>query len=169
MASGPATGLAEIRLPDLQPGSSIMPGKVNPVIPEAVFQAAAQVVGNDTAVAFAGAGGAFELHVAMPVMAQNLLESIALLAAAVRVLTDRCVAGIEADEERCRRYAESSPALATALNPHIGYEAAAAVVREAAAEGRTVREVVLERGLLRSDDLERVLDVEAMTRGGIVG
>ena len=169
MASGPTTGLAEIRLPDLQPGSSIMPGKVNPVIPEAVFQVAAQVIGNDAAVAFAGAGGAFELNVAMPVMARNLLESIDLLAAAAHVLADRCVVGIEADVERCRRYAESTPALVTALNPHIGYEAAAAAVRQAAAEGRTVRDVVLERGLMDPGDLDRALDVEAMTRGGIVG
>ncbi len=168
MASGPTAGLAEIRLPDLQPGSSIMPGKVNPVIPEAVFQVAAQVIGNDAAVAFAGTGGAFELNVAMPVMARNVLESIGLLAAGARVLVDRCVDGIEADVERCRRYAESSPALVTALNPHIGYEAAAAVVRQAASEGRTVRDVVLERGLMASDDLDRVLDVDAMTRGGIV-
>ncbi len=168
MASGPATGLAEIRLPDLQPGSSIMPGKVNPVIPEAVFQVAAQVIGNDAAVAFAGTGGAFELNVAMPVMARNLLESIALLAAAARVLADRCVIGIQADRQRCRRYAESSPALVTALNPHIGYEAAAAVVRQAAAEGRPVGDVVLERGLMSREDLDRILDVEAMTRGGIV-
>ena len=169
MASGPATGLAEIRLPDLQPGSSIMPGKVNPVVPEAVFQVAAQVIGNDATVTFAGAGGAFELSVAMPVMARNVLESVRLLAAASRVLADRCVAGIEADVERCRRYAESSPALVTALNPHIGYEAAVAVVRQAAAEGRTLRQVVLERGLMAEADLDRVLDVEAMTRGGIVG
>jgi len=168
MASGPATGLAEIRLPDLQPGSSIMPGKVNPVVPEAVFQVAAQVIGNDAAVAFAGAGGAFELSLAMPVMARNLLESVRLLAAGCRVLADRCVAGIEADVERCRRYAESSPALVTALNPHIGYEAAAAVVRQAAAEGRTLRQLVLEQGLMAEADLDRVLDVEAMTRGGIV-
>ena len=169
MASGPATGLAEIHLPDLQPGSSIMPGKVNPVIPEAVFQVAAQVIGNDAAVAFAGAGGAFELNVAMPVMARNLLESVRLLAAACRVLADRCVVGIEADVERCRRYAESSPAMVTALNPHIGYEAAVAVVRQAVSEGRTLRQVVLEQGLMGEADLDRVLDVEAMTRGGIVG
>ncbi len=169
MASGPATGLAEIRLPDLQPGSSIMPGKVNPVVPEAVFQVAAQVIGNDAAVAFAGAGGAFELSLAMPVMARNVLESVRLLAAACGVLADRCVAGIEADVERCRRYAESSPALVTALNPHIGYEAAAAAVRQAAFEGRTLRQVVLERGLMGEADLDRVLDIEAMTRGGIVG
>jgi len=168
MASGPRTGLAEIRLPDLQPGSSIMPGKVNPVIPEAVYQVAAQVVGNDAAVAFGATAGAFELNTAMPMMARNLLESIAILAAAARLLADRCVAGIEADVDRCRANADSSPALATALNPHIGYEASAAVVRQAAAEGKTIRQVVLERGLLPAEELDKVLDVQAMTRGGVL-
>jgi len=167
MSSGPAAGLAEIHLPDLQPGSSIMPGKVNPVIPEVVVQVAAQVIGNDAAVAFAGATGSFELNVAVPVMARNLLESIRLLSAAARVLADRCVAGLQADEARARRYAESSPALATALVPHLGYEEAAAVVRQALAEGRTLREVVLARGLMEAADIDRVLDVDAMTRGGI--
>jgi fumarate hydratase class II len=167
MSSGPATGLGEIHLPDLQPGSSIMPGKVNPVIPEVVVQVAAQVIGNDAAVAFAGATGSFELNVAVPVMARNLLESVRLLAAASRTLADRCLAGFEADEDRCRRYAESSPALATALVPHLGYEEAAAVVRQALAEGRTLREVVLQRGLMEGADIDRVLDVDAMTRGGI--
>ena len=167
MGSGPATGLAEIHLPQLQPGSSIMPGKVNPVIPEVVVQVAAQVIGNDAAVAFAGTTGSFELNVAVPVMARNLLESVRLLAAASRTLADRCLAGFEADEDRCRRYAESSPALATALVPHLGYEQSAAVVRQALAEGRTLREVVLERGLMEGPDIDRVLDVDAMTRGGI--
>jgi fumarate hydratase, class II len=168
MGSGPATGLAEIHLPDLQPGSSIMPGKVNPVIPEVVVQVAAQVIGNDAAVAFAGATGSFELNVAVPVMARNLLESVRLLAAGARALADRCVAGLAPDVDRCRRYAESSPALATALVPHIGYEQAAAVVRQALAEGRTLREAVLDRGLLSEADVDRILDVDAMTRGGIV-
>jgi len=168
MASGPRAGIAEIRLPDLQPGSSIMPGKVNPVIPEAVYQVAGQVVGNDAAVAFGATAGAFELNTAMPMMARNLLESIHLLAAVSRLLADRCVAGIEADTARCRANAESSPALATALSPHIGYEEAAAVVRQAGAEGRTLRDVVLERGLLRPGEVDRILDVEAMTRGGIL-
>jgi len=168
MASGPRTGLAEIRLPDLQPGSSIMPGKVNPVIPEAVYQVAAQVVGNDAAVAFGATAGAFELNTAMPMMARNLLESIAILAAAARLLADRCVAGIEVDVERCRANADSSPALATALNPHIGYEQSAAVVRRAAAEGKTIRQVVLEHGLLPAEEIDAVLDVQAMTRGGVL-
>ncbi len=167
MSSGPAAGLAEIHLPHLQPGSSIMPGKVNPVIPEVVVQVVAQVIGNDAAVAFAGTTGSFELNVAVPVMARNLLESVRLLATASRTLADRCLAGFEADEDRCRRYAESSPALATALVPHLGYEQAAAVVRQALAEGRTLRQVVLERGLMEGPDIDRVLDVDAMTRGGI--
>ncbi len=168
MASGPATGLAEIHLPDLQPGSSIMPGKVNPVIPEMVVQVVAQVVGNDAAVAFAGTTGAFELNVTVPVMGANLLESIRLLATAARVLADRCVAGLEADVDRCRRNAESSPAVATALVPALGYETTAKIVVEAVAEAKTVRQVVIERGLMSEADVDRVLDVDAMTRGGVV-
>ncbi|MDP9388804.1 MAG: class II fumarate hydratase [Actinomycetota bacterium] len=168
LASGPRTGLAEIRLPDLQPGSSIMPGKVNPVVPEAVAQVVAQVVGNDAAVAFAGSAGNLELNVMMPVMARNLLESVRLLAAASRLLADRCVAGIEADVERCRRYAESSPSLGTALNPYIGYERAAQVVKESATSGRSIREIVVERGWMSHEELDRALDVLRLTRGGIV-
>jgi fumarate hydratase class II len=168
MGSGPRAGIAEIRLPDLQPGSSIMPGKVNPVIPEATYQVAAQVVGNDAAIGFGATAGAFELNTAMPMMARNILESIHLLSAVSRLLADRCVAGIEADVERCRIGAESSPALATALTPHIGYEEAAAVVKQAAAEGKTLRQVVLDRGLLRPGEVDRILDVEAMTRGGVL-
>ena len=168
MASGPATGLAEVHLPDLQPGSSIMPGKVNPVIPEMVVQVVAQVVGNDAAVAFAGTTGAFELNVTVPVMGANLLESIRLLATAARVLADRCVAGLEADVDRCRRNAESSPAVATALAPALGYETTADVVVQAVAEGKTLRQVVVERGLMSEADVDRVLDVDAMTRGGVL-
>jgi fumarate hydratase class II len=168
MGSGPRAGIGEIRLPDLQPGSSIMPGKVNPVLPEATVQVAAQVVGNDAAVAFGATAGAFELNTAMPMMARNLLESIHLLSAVSRLLADRCIVGIEADVDRCRANAESSSALATALSPHIGYEASAAVVRQAAAEGKTLREVVLEQGLLRPGEVDRILDVEAMTRGGVL-
>ncbi|MDQ3978251.1 MAG: class II fumarate hydratase [Actinomycetota bacterium] len=166
MSSGPSAGLSEIRLPALQPGSSIMPGKVNPVIPEVVVQVAAQVMGNDAAIAFAGTTGTFELNVAVPLMARNLLDSIRLLAAACRALADRCVRGIEADVERCRRYAESSSAIATALAPHLGYEVTAEVVRTALSGGRTLREVVLERGLMKPDELDKALDVLAMTRGG---
>ena len=168
MGSGPRAGIGELRLPDLQPGSSIMPGKVNPVIPEAVYQVAAQVVGNDAAIGFGATAGAFELNTAMPMMARNLLESVHLLSTVSRLLADRCVAGIEADVERCLANAESSSALATALTPHIGYEEAAAVVHQAQAEGKTLRQVVLDRGLLRPGEVDRILDVEAMTRGGVL-
>ncbi len=168
MGSGPRCGLAEIHLPDLQPGSSIMPGKVNPVIAEAVCQVVAQVVGNDAAVAFGGAAGNFELNIMLPVMGRNLLESIRLLASVTRLFADKCVAGIEADVERARSYALSSPAIATALNPYIGYEAAAMVVKASAAEGKDLRTVVLERGLMSEAEVDRVLDPEAMTRGGIL-
>jgi len=171
MNSGPLTGLAEIRVPDLQPGSSIMPGKVNPVICEAVCQVCAQVIGNDGAVAFSGAAGNFELNVMMPVIGQNLLDSIRLLSSASRLLADRCVDGIVADVERMRRFAESSPSIVTALNRFLGYEAAAAVAHEALATGRTIREVVIsrghvERGDLTEEQLDAALDVLAMTRPG---
>lgn len=168
MSSGPSTGLREIRLPDLQPGSSIMPGKVNPVLPEAVHQVVAQVIGNDAAVAFSAASGAFELNVMLPVMARNLLESISLLATTSRLLADRCIDGIEADDEVCRRYAESSPSLVTALVPLIGYEAAAAVAHRAVAEHRTVREVVLAEALATPEQLDEALDVLSMTKGGLL-
>jgi fumarate hydratase, class II len=167
MSSGPSTGLREIHLPDLQPGSSIMPGKVNPVLPEAVQQVVAQVVGNDAAVAFGGAAGTLELNVMMPVMARNLLESIQMLASVTRLLADLCIDGITANEEVLRRYAESSPSLVTALVPLIGYEAAAAAAKTAVREHRTVREVVLESGLASAEQLDEALDVLAMTRGGI--
>ena len=168
MGSGPRTGLAEIRIPDLQPGSSIMPGKVNPVIPEAVSQVVAQVIGNDAAVAFGGAAGNLELNVMLPVIGRNLLESIRLLASVSRVFADKCISGIEADEERCRTYALSSPSIGTALNPFIGYEEAAKVIKASVAENKDLRTVVLERGLLSEEEVDRALDVEAMTRGGIV-
>ncbi|MET9573509.1 class II fumarate hydratase [Streptomyces virginiae] len=169
MASGPRTGLAEISLPDLQPGSSIMPGKVNPVVPEAVLMVAAQVMGNDATVAVAGAAGNFELNVMLPVMARNLLESIRLLAAASRLLADRTVDGITADEARAREYAESSPSVVTPLNRYIGYEEAAKVAKRSLAERKTIREVVLEsgyveRGALTLEQLDEALDVLRMTR-----
>ncbi len=167
MSSGPAAGLAEIHLPDLQPGSSIMPGKVNPVLPEATQQVVAQVVGNDAAVAFAGAAGSFELNVMLPVMGRNLLESIELLANVTVLLADRCIDGIEADVARNLRNAESSSAVVTALVPLIGYEEAAAVAKAAIAAGRTVKEEVVARGLVPDREaLDRALDVRAMTRGG---
>lgn len=168
MSSGPTTGLAEIHLPDLQPGSSIMPGKVNPVLPEATLMVCAQVIGNDAAVTVAGASGSFELNVAMPVIARNVLESVRLLAAASRVLAERCVSGITADAERMRQYAESSPSVVTPLNKHIGYEAAAKVAKQALADGATIRETVIklgfvERGELTEQQLDEALDVESMT------
>ena len=167
MASGPRTGLAEIRLPDLQPGSSIMPGKVNPVLVEAMTQVSAQVIGNDATVAFAGSQGNFELNVYLPVIARNLLESIRLLANVTRLFADRCVAGIEADVERCLAYAESSPSLGTSLNPFVGYETAAEVVKESVRTGRSVRDIVVERGLLTDDEVDRALDVLGMAEGGV--
>ncbi|MFF5500762.1 class II fumarate hydratase [Streptomyces roseolus] len=169
MSSGPRTGLAEINLPDLQPGSSIMPGKVNPVIPEAVLMVAAQVTGNDTTVAVAGAAGNFELNVMLPVMAKNLLESVRLLANASRLLADRTVDGITANVERAREYAESSPSVVTPLNKYIGYEEAAKVAKRSLAERKTIREVVLESGYVDRGDLtlaqlDEALDVLRMTR-----
>ncbi|MFF8815220.1 class II fumarate hydratase [Streptomyces pactum] len=168
MSSGPRTGLAEIALPDLQPGSSIMPGKVNPVVPEAVLMVAAQVVGNDATIAWAGASGNFELNVMMPVMAKNLLESVRLLSNAARLLADRTVDGITANGERAREYAESSPSVVTPLNRYIGYEEAARVAKRSLAERKTIREVVLEsgyveRGLLTTEQLDEALDVLRMT------
>jgi fumarate hydratase class II len=168
MGSGPRAGLAEIRIPDLQPGSSIMPGKVNPVLPEAVSQVVAQVIGNDAAIAFAGAAGNFELNVMLPVIARNLLEAVRLVANVARLFADLCIVGLEADADRCRTYALSSPAIVTALNPYIGYENAAKVVKQAMAENKDLRSVVLENGLLSEAEVDRALDVEAMTRGGIV-
>ncbi|GIE34256.1 fumarate hydratase class II [Actinoplanes italicus] len=169
MGSGPRAGLRELRLPDLQPGSSIMPGKVNPVVPEAVRQVAAQVIGNDATVAFAGTQGDFELNVMLPVMARNVLESIRLLAAVSRLLADRCVAGLEADEEVTRGYAEGSPSIVTPLNRYLGYDEAAAIAKQALATGRTIREVVIERGHVANGtvteaQLDEALDVLRMTR-----
>ena len=168
MGSGPRTGLREIRIPDLQPGSSIMPGKVNPVIPEAVCQVVAQVVGNDAAVAFGGGAGNFELNVMLPVIARNLLESIRLLANVSTVLADKCIDGIEANEDVCKAYAESSPSIGTSLNPYIGYERAAEVIKESTKTGRSIRELVLERGWMTDAELDKALDVLALTKGGIV-
>lgn len=169
MGSGPNTGLAEIALPDLQPGSSIMPGKVNPVIPEAVLMVCSRVVGNDATVAWAGASGAFELNVQIPVMGQALLESVRLLTNAARVLADRAVSGTTANVDRARAYAESSPSIVTPLNRVIGYEAAAKVAKHAVARGITVREAVVElghveRGEVTEAQLDAALDVLAMTR-----
>lgn len=157
LASGPRCGLGELRLPALQPGSSIMPGKVNPVIPEAVIQAAAQVVGHDTALTLAGQGGYFQLNTMMPLMVHNLLESIALLSAAATALDTQCVAGLEADEVVCRENIEKSLALVTALVPALGYDRAAEVSKQAYASGRTIREVVLGEGLLSEAEVAKLL------------
>ena len=171
MGSGPQAGLGEISIPDLQPGSSIMPGKVNPVICEAVCQVCTQVIGNDGAVAFGGAAGNFELNVMMPVIGRNLLASARLLTAVVPLLADRCVSGITAHAERMRRLAESSPVIVTALNSYLGYEAAAQVAHEALATSETIRSIViargyLDRGQITAAQLDAALDVLAMTGSG---
>ncbi|MEP7192380.1 MAG: class II fumarate hydratase [Actinomycetota bacterium] len=169
MGSGPRAGLGEIHLPDLQPGSSIMPGKVNPVIPEAVLMVCAQVIGNDATVSWAGAAGNFELNVMLPVTARNLLESLTFLASACRLLADRCIDGIIANEQRCLDLAQSSPAIVTPLSRYLGYEAAAAVVQQSVKEGRSIRDIVVARGHLDAGDLteaelDEALDVLWMTR-----
>ncbi|HEX6130596.1 MAG TPA: lyase family protein, partial [Actinomycetota bacterium] len=163
MGSGPRAGLGEIFLPELQKGSSIMPGKVNPVIPEVVTQVAAQVIGNDTTIAIGGMNGHFELNVYVPLMAKNLLESITLLASGSRLLAGKCVDGIEANMEQCERYAELTLSAATALNPHIGYDRASELVKQASASGRSLREVAREMGV---DDatLDEALDYRKMAR-----
>ncbi|MFH5209101.1 class II fumarate hydratase [Antrihabitans sp. NCIMB 15449] len=168
MGSGPLTGLGEIQLPDLQPGSSIMPGKVNPVLPEAVTQVAAQVVGNDAAVAWGGAAGAFELNVYIPMMARNLLESFKLIANVSRLFADKCVSGLIANVDHLKELAESSPSIVTPLNSAIGYEEAAAVAKQALKEKKTIRQTVVDRGLigdkLSEEELDRRLDVLAMAK-----
>ncbi|KRB43666.1 MULTISPECIES: aspartate ammonia-lyase [unclassified Terrabacter] len=169
MSSGPRTGLGEIHLPDLQPGSSIMPGKVNPVVPEATLMACAQVIGNDVTITTAGAAGNFELNVMLPVLAKNILESIGLLASTSRLLADRCVDGITAEVEHARALAEGSPSIVTPLNRYLGYEAAAAVVKQAVRERRTIRDVVVAQGhvaegRLTEQQLDEALDVLSMTR-----
>jgi fumarate hydratase class II len=171
LGSGPRTGLAELALPDLQPGSSIMPGKVNPVVPEATLQVVAQVIGNDAAVAFAGAAGNFQLNVNLPVIARNVLESARLLAAVARLLADKVFAGMTVNVERMRQYAEGSPSIVTPLNKYLGYEEAAAIAKQALKELKTIREVVLERGHIENgkltlDQLDEALDILRMAHGG---
>jgi fumarate hydratase, class II len=163
MGSGPRTGLGELLLPELQKGSSIMPGKVNPVMPEVVLQVAAQVIGNDTAITIGGMQGNFELNVRIPLIARNLLEQIKLLTAAATLLREKCVDGIEANEETTLRHAESTPAIATALNPYIGYDKATEIVKEAVASKRTIREVAREKGV-DDETLDKALDLTAMAR-----
>jgi fumarate hydratase class II len=169
LASGPRCGIGEIEIPSLQPGSSIMPGKVNPVIPESVLMVAAQVIGNDATIALGGMAGNFELNVMMPVIAFNLLQSIEILGNASRLLAARCVDGIEARRERCAELVEKSLAMVTSLAPLIGYDAAAEIAKESWKTGRTVRELAREKGVLPPDELERALDARAMTEGGVQG
>ncbi len=169
LSSGPTSGIHEIRLPAVQPGSSIMPGKVNPVMSEALMMVAARVAGNHVTVTIAGGRGNFELNVMLPVIAHSLLESVALLAGASRAFADRCVAGIEANEERARELLDRNPSIATALNPHIGYDAAARVAKQAAREGRAVRDVVRALGVLDEKTLEEALNVRGMTEPGLPG
>jgi fumarate hydratase class II len=168
LSSGPRTGIAEIRLPSLQPGSSIMPGKVNPVMSEMVMQVAAQVIGNDAAITWGGANGNFELNVMMPLIAHNLLQSIGLLAHGADTFRERCVVGIEADVERARDLAERNIIVVTALNPHIGYDKGAVAAKEAFASGRNVRDVVVEKGWLSESEVDELLDIKRMTEGGII-
>jgi fumarate hydratase class II len=171
LGSGPHTGLAEIRLPELQPGSSIMPGKVNPVVPEAVSQACMQVVGNDAAVALGATAGNFELNTAVPLIARNLSESVNLLTVGARLLADRAVDGLEVDVDRMRRNAESSPAVAASLNRTLGYDTASRVVHHAARAGVGIREAVIALGLVADgsitpEQLDHALDVDRLARGG---
>ena len=169
MSSGPRTGIAEIKLPSLQPGSSIMPGKVNPVIPEMMMQVAAQVIGNDAAITWGGANGNFELNVMMPLIAHNLLQSIDLLATASDIMTEKLIEGIEADAERAQWLLEQNVIIITALVPVIGYDKSAEVAKKAFAEGRGVREVALELGVLPEVELNAALDLRPMTEGGVAG
>jgi len=167
LASGPRCGIGEIILPAVQPGSSIMPGKVNPVIPEALIQVAAQVMGNDLVIALAGMGGYFELNLMMPVMAHNLLQSIQLLTKASSIFTRKCILGLKADKARCEEMVEKSLALVTALSPHIGHERAAEIAREAYQTGKTVREIAVQKHVMPAKKLEKILDLWKMTEPGI--
>jgi fumarate hydratase class II len=167
LGSGPRCGIGEIILPAVQPGSSIMPGKVNPVIAEALIQAAAQVMGNDLVIALAGMGGYFELNLMMPVMAHNLLQSIRLLTRASSVFTRKCILGLKADRVRCEEMVEKSLAMVTALSPHIGHDRAAEIAREAYQTGKTIREIALRKKVLPAKKLEKILDPWKMTEPGI--
>jgi fumarate hydratase class II len=166
LTSGPSTGLNEIELPATQPGSSIMPGKINPVIPEAVNMVAAQIIGNDAAITVAGLNGNLDLNVMMPVIARNLLESLDLLGNAAHVLAEKCIGGIQANVAHCRAYAERTASLVTAVAPLIGYDRAAAVFKKSVAEGKSIREVILADGAIDANRLDEVLDLEKLTRGG---
>jgi len=167
LGSGPTSGIAEIRIPTLQPGSSIMPGKVNPVMSEMLMQVVAQVIGNDASITWSGANGNFELNVMMPVLAHNLLESIALLSNGSTTFAKRCVDGIEVNDNRPRELVEKNSIIVTALNPHIGYDNGARIAKQAVATGRSIRELVLEEGLMSPEDLDVALDLKKMTEGGL--
>jgi len=169
LSSGPRAGIAEIILPAVQPGSSIMPGKVNPSIPEMVNQVCFQVIGCDTTVCAAAEAGQFEMNVMMPVIAWNALHASTILTNAMNTLEERCVAGIEADEARCRELLDRSTAVATALSPYIGYAKTAEIAKESVKTGKPIRDLVLERGLLDARQLDRVLSVEEMTQPGVPG
>ncbi len=167
LASGPRTGFAEIILPPVQPGSSIMPGKVNPVMAEVTNMVCFQVLGNDLTISLAAQAGQLELNVMMPVISFNLLQSMEILANDISLLTDRCVKGITVNRERCKEYAEKSVGLATILNPSIGYEAAAAVAKESAATGKSLREIIVARGILTAEVVDKILDPTAMTEPSV--
>ena len=167
LGSGPTSGISEIKIPSLQPGSSIMPGKVNPVMSEMMMQVAAQVIGNDVAIAWGGANGNFELNVMMPMIAHNLLESAGILANGCDAFRERCVDGLEANEKRAQELVEKNAIIVTALNPHIGYDNGAKIAKEAVATGRSVRDLVLEAGLMTGDELDDALDIKKMTEGGL--
>jgi fumarate hydratase class II len=167
LGSGPRTGIGELRLPETQPGSSIMPGKVNPVMAEMVMQVATQVIGNDAAVAWAGANGNLELNVMMPVLAHNLVESAELIGSAADAFREKCIEGLEANEERAAALLAQNLIIVTALAPNIGYDTAAKIAKEAFASGRGVREVALEMGVLPEKELDQALDLRGMTEGGV--
>jgi fumarate hydratase class II len=167
LGSGPTSGISELKIPALQPGSSIMPGKVNPVMSEMMMMVAAHVIGNDAAITWGGANGNFELNVMMPMIVHNLLESIELLANAADTFAERCVDGLEANDQRARELVEKNVIIVTALNPHIGYDNGARIAKEAVASGRSVRELVLEAGLMSEDELDEALDIKGMTEGGL--
>jgi aspartate ammonia-lyase len=169
LSSGPTTGFSEIVLPPVQPGSSIMPGKVNPVVAECMNMICFQVLGNDTAIAFAAQAGQLELNVMMPLMAYSIIQSIRILTNGCRMLREKCVEGIIANADRCLSYAERTMGLATALSPHLGYQQAAEVAKESLATGRSIKEIVLEKRLLPPEKLSRILDTHVMTEPGIPG
>jgi fumarate hydratase class II len=166
LTSGPRTGFNEIELPATQPGSSIMPGKVNPVIPEAVNMVAAQIIGNDTAIAVAGLNGSLDLNVMMPVIAHNLLESLELLGSAAKVLAEKCIVGITANVAQCHAYGERTASLVTAVAPILGYDAAAKIFKKALAEDKPMRQAILDEGLIPKDRLDEILDLKKLTQGG---